>query len=120
MAYVVRTKRDTIYELEFKGSKLQVCPLTNKESSKLRKDFTTTKITRNGTEEKTDIDGMLLAKFKKMVRGWDFIEEDGNALECNDATKAEFMDLNIGDALEIITQIDDLGAKQEVSEEKNS
>lgn len=120
MAYVVRTKRDVITEIDFKGSKLLVCPLSNKETSKLRKDFTTSKSTRTGTEEKTDIDGMLLAKFKKMVRDWDFLDEDGNALECNDATKADFMDLNIGDALEIIQQIDELGAKQEIAEEKNS
>lgn len=119
MAFVARTKRDVTYVIEYKGSKITGCPLTNKEATKLRKDFTKTKSTRNGVEEKLDIDAMLLAKFKRVIKSWDFVDEDGNALPCDDDTKADFMDLNIVDALEIIQQFDELGADQEVTDEKN-
>ena len=119
MAYAIRTRKETTYSLDFKGSKITGSPLSNKEYNQLRKSFTKTKVTRNGTVEKVDLDGLLIAKFQRVITGWDFVDEDGIPVPCTDETKASFLDLNTVDAMDILTQMEELGVSDAETEEKN-
>lgn len=119
MAFVIRTKKDLTYTLDYKGSKITCRPLTNKEYNALRKSHTTVKQTRTGPEEKTDVDKLLIDKFDQVVLGWDFVDEDKNPVPCDSDTKAEFLNLNTLDAMEILGQIDLLCVEDAVADQKN-
>ena len=119
MAFIIRTKKEATYELDYKGGKLTVRPLSNSESSKLRKGFVKTKTTRFGEKENLDSDGFLIARFQRSVFGWDFLDEDHNPVPCTDEAKKDFVDLNLMDAIDIINQIEELGAEEAKDVEKN-
>lgn len=124
MAFKIRTKADTIYTLNFRGSIIQYRPLTNAENIQIRAECTskTSKRRADGKlvfEETTDWDKLFITKFQRMILSWDFVCEDDSPRVCNDETKADFINLNTAAAIDIIKEIEEIETEGTKVEEKN-
>jgi hypothetical protein len=117
MAIVLRTKSDMTYPIEIEGSTFFVTPLSNAETTKLRKKFE--RPNRSGGVD-FDLDGFYQARLKRVIKDWKgVVDENGAPLKCDDENKYLLGDLNLQLALDILKRAEEINAEEAVELEKN-
>ena len=100
----------------------QVMPMDVAETNKLLKKFTSHEKHKGQVMPETNFLGFQISKTQKVITGWDLLDEDGEAYECNDANKKDTYVLNPDLINEVLEKADKIAAgnlEVEQEQEKN-
>jgi hypothetical protein len=98
-----------------------VLPLSDTELSSLRAQYTERKVTRDGIQERLDVNAFFHARLKRTIKDWvGFEDTDGKPIACTPENIVECAEMNTMLFAEIVSDIDRLAKTGKAVAEKNS